>query len=197
MIENQPSIVHYKLDPAQSRFTVQAFAMGLLAGFGHSPTIGIRSFAGHVQFTPGTLAGASLHVVIKSRSLVVLDEIKEKDREEMERTMLKDLLETYSYPEITFRSTSITATRVNEHRYKARIIGDLTLHGVTRQGVWIMSLLTLDGDELRAQGTFNLRQTDYKIKPISVAAGTLKLKDELKFSFDLVGHQVRAGHPQP
>ncbi len=52
-----------------------------------------------------------------------------------------------------------------------------------------MAQVTLDGDDLRAQGDFTLKQTDYKIKPISVVGGALKLKDELKFSFDLVGHR--------
>src|SRR5262249_33614692 len=146
---------------------------------------GIRSFAGKVQFIDGTLDDASLQIVIKARSLTVIDEIKEKDREEIERTMLNEVLEAAVYPEIIFQSTSITVTRVTDHRYKARIIGDLTLHGVTRNGLWILSRIAMDGDALRTQGDFTIRQTDYQIKPVSVAAGALRLKDELKFSFDL------------
>ena len=42
------------------------------------------------------------------------------------------------------------------------------------------------GDTLRAQGEFDVRQTDFGIKPVSVAGGTLKIKDELKCSFDLL-----------
>ncbi len=34
-----------------------------------------------------------------------------------------------------------------------------------------------------------VRQTEYGIKLVSVAAGALKLKDELKFEFDLVGRK--------
>ena len=42
---------------------------------------------------------------------------------------------------------------------------------------------------LRANGEFSVRQTDYGIKPVSVAGGALKLKDELKCSFDIVARK--------
>ncbi len=189
MSENETSLVRYRLDPGRSKFTVQAFASGLLSGFGHNPTIGIRDFEGEAQFAPGLLADASLRFVIDARSLAVLDEIKEKDRAEIEQMMFDEVLETSDYREIVFQSTNITATRIAEGRYKARIIGDLKLHGITRNGIWIMSQITLEGDELHAQGDFTLKQTDYKIKLVSVAGGALKLKDELKFTFDLVGRR--------
>lgn len=188
MSENETPAIRYKLDPGQSRFYVQAFATGLLAGFGHNPTIGIRDFSGETQFEPGTLANASLRMVIEARSLTALDDVKEKDRQEIEQTMHNEVLETARYPEIVFQSTQITVTRIVEGRFKARIIGDLTLHGVTRNGLWITAQITLDGDNLRAQGDFTIKQTDYKIKLVSVAAGALKLKDEMKFTFDLAGH---------
>jgi polyisoprenoid-binding protein YceI len=189
MIETASSIVSYKLNPSQSKFTVQAFAAGLLAGFGHNPTIGIRDFTGEAQFAPNTFADASLRLAINAKSLVVLDDIKEKDKQEIERTMFDDVLETSKYPEIIFQSTSITTARIIEGRYKAKIIGNLTMHGITRNGLWILAQLTLNGNELRTQGDFTLKQTDYNIKLVSIAAGALKLKDELKFNFELVGKQ--------
>lgn len=182
------SLVSYKLDASQSKFTVQAFAAGLLAGLGHNPIIGIRDFTGEVGFSPDTFAEASLHFVVKAQSLAVLDDIKAKDKAEIEQTMHGQVLETSRFPEITFQSTSITVTRIIPGRWKAKIIGDLNLHGETRS-LWIMSHLTLDGDELRTKGDFTLRQTEYGIKLVSVAAGALKLKDELKFEFELLGRK--------
>ena len=44
-------------------------------------------------------------------------------------------------------------------------------------------------DSLRANGEFTIRQTDYRIKLVSVAGGALKLKDELKFTFDIVANR--------
>jgi hypothetical protein len=42
---------------------------------------------------------------------------------------------------------------------------------------------------LRVSGEFSLRQSDYGIKPVSFAGGALRLKDELKFKFELVGRK--------
>ena len=47
----------------------------------------------------------------------------------------------------------------------------------------------LFGDMLRASGDFTLSQTDYQIKLVSVAGGALKLKNELKFSFEIVARK--------
>ena len=48
----------------------------------------------------------------------------------------------------------------------------------------------LIGDTLRAQGEFEMRQTDFGIKLVSVAGGMLKIKNELKCSFDLLARKA-------
>jgi hypothetical protein len=45
------------------------------------------------------------------------------------------------------------------------------------------------GDMLRASGEFSLLQTDFGIAPVSVAGGAMKLKDELKFAFNIVARK--------
>ncbi len=43
------------------------------------------------------------------------------------------------------------------------------------------------GDRLtRQRRSAAIRQSDFGIKPVSVAGGTLKLKDEIDLSFDIV-----------
>lgn len=179
-------MTHYRLDAGQSRFTVQAFAEGLLSGFGHNPTIAIRGFEGEAESEGDTLEAAKLRVRVNADSLAVADDIKEKDRQEIEQLMREQVLETGRYPEIVFESTSVTASRLSGGRYRVRVIGDLTLHGVTGRNLWIQAEVKPTEDGLRAQGEFTLRQTDYQIRPVSVAGGTLKVKNELKFSFDIV-----------
>lgn len=179
-------VAHYRLDAGRSQFTVQAFAEGLLSSFGHDPVIAIRDFEGEVEFVPGTLAGARVRLSIKADSLAATESVKEKDRHEIESQMREQALEVSKYPLIVFESTSVTASRIREGRYRARVIGNLTLHGVAQPNLWIQAEVTFDGEDLRAQGEFAIRQTDYRIKPVSAVGGMLKVKNELKFKFDIV-----------
>ncbi len=181
--------VTYRLVPAQSKFTVQAFAEGLLSAFGHDPVINIQEFAGQVEFVPGTFANASLRITVNPNSLIVGEQVKEKDRVEIQQTMRDAVLETSKYPEIVFTSSNISVNRLAEGRCRIRIIGDLTMHGATQKALWISAEATLSEDNLRAQGNFSLKQTDFGIKPYSAAGGTIKLKNELKFLFDMVGEK--------
>ncbi len=190
--ETKSRVVSYRLEPEESNFTVQAFAEGLFSAFGHNPVIAIRDFSGEAKFVPATLEDASLRVTVNPDSLIVSGEVREKDRAEIERTMLNDVLETTKYPEIAFTSNSVSASRIGEGRHRARIIGDLTMHGVTQKNIWISAEVTLTEKGLRARGDFSLKQTDFGIKLVSVAGGMLKLKNELKFSFDIeAAHEPR------
>jgi polyisoprenoid-binding protein YceI len=179
----------YRLLPEQSKFTVQAFAEGLLSAFGHDPVISIKDFAGEVQFQPGTYADASLKITVNPNSLTVSNEMKEKDKQDIERTMREEVLETAKYPEIVFSSNNISVNKLAGGRCRIRIIGDLTLHGVTQKNLWISCEATVSGESIRSQGEFSLKQSDFGIKPYAAVGGTIKLKNELKFSFDIVGHQ--------
>ncbi|MFZ0594562.1 MAG: hypothetical protein WAM39_29165 [Bryobacteraceae bacterium] len=51
--------------------------------------------------------------------------------------------------------------------------------------------LTMGEDQLKAYGDFSLLQTDYGIRLVSFAGGALKVKDELKFTFDLLARWVK------
>ena len=187
--EAAPQIEHYSFDPSRSTFTVHAFAEGLFSAFGHDPVVGIKDFQGEAEFVPGTFDNASLKLKVPTASLVVLNDVKEKDRQEIERTMRKEVLETSKFPEIIFQSNNVSLSRLGEGRYRARVIGDLTLHGVTQRNVWLNGEVTFTNDGLSARGQFALKQSDYKIKLVSVAGGTLKIKNEVKGFFDIVARK--------
>ncbi len=103
--EIDKQVAHYRFVPEESTFTVQAFAEGLFSAFGHDPLIGIRDFSGEAKFVPGTFEDASVNVVINASSLAVVNDVKEKDRQEIERMMRDEVLETVKYPEISFKSS--------------------------------------------------------------------------------------------
>jgi polyisoprenoid-binding protein YceI len=181
-------VEHYAIDPDMSRFTVRAFASGLLASMGHSPTLAVRDFTGQAEFASDSLDAAALHIKIKAGSLNVTDNVSDKDRREIERTMNQEVLETARYPEISFDSSKVSASKVSEGQYMVNLVGDLSLHGVTNSQP-LSAQVALIGDTLRAHGEFSLLQTAFGIKPVSIAGGSLKLKDELKCSFDILARK--------
>jgi polyisoprenoid-binding protein YceI len=181
------SSAKYKIDPSQSRFMVKASAGGLLSFAAHDHNIAIKNFSGEVQFNYGTVEPASMHLSIKADSLAVTDKVSDSDRQKIETTMRDEVLEVGKHPEITFKTTSVSASKLEEGKYQARLTGDLTLHGTTRQLV-VNANLDFGTNTLRARGQFSLKQSAFGIKPVSVAGGTVKVKDELRLSFDIVAH---------
>ena len=65
----------------------------------------------------------------------------------------------------------------------------ITLHGVSRP-LTIAARLEFGDNSLRAQGGFNLKQSSFGIRPVSIAGGTIKVKDELKFTLRYRGPSV-------
>jgi len=177
--------VRYVLDKSASRFTVQAFATGLLSAFGHSPTIAIRDFEGEVDFVPDTYEKATLRVTIRTSTFEVLDEMKRDDREKLQRDMFDNVLEVHRFPTAIFESRQINVQKLSNLLLEARVAGDLTLHGVT-EPLAFDARVQNSSTSLRTSGEFSIRQSDYDIRPVSIAGGTLRLKDELKFRFEMV-----------
>jgi polyisoprenoid-binding protein YceI len=187
MVKPPTDAARYRIDATQSHFTVKAFAGGLLSAFAHDHNIAIRDFNGETDFTYGTVQPASLRITIKAGSLSVTDKLSSDDRQKIEGTMRDEVLEITKYPEIVFKSTGVTANKTGDGQYQARISGELTLHGVTRP-LTISAQLEFGDKTLRARGGFAVKQSSFDIKPVSVAGGTIKVKDDLKFSFDIVAH---------
>jgi polyisoprenoid-binding protein YceI len=193
-----PGIVTYVVDPRLSRFQVQAFAGGLLSALGHNPVIAIRNLAGDVSMHEGALDGnradsktlqdASVTFRVDAGSLQLKDDVAERDRREIERNMRQEVLESDRFPEITFAANRVevvdrgTPTSVN-------LDGSLTLHGQTRTQS-IPAKVTVNNGSMRAFGEFTLRQTDYNIRLVTFAAGALKIKDEVKLTFDLIARRL-------
>ena len=178
----------YVINNMVSRFTVQAFASGFLSAFGHDPKIAIRDLKGEIRFDPEHIEQSTMHLVIRADSLSVTDNISDKDRRDIEGDMRGKVLETDKYPEIVFDVSGVTVNKTDGGQSNVMLNGQLTLHGVTRPQK-VPATLAVTGDMLRAFGEFPLRQTDYNIKPISAAGGGLKVKDEVKFTFDIVARK--------
>ena len=181
---NRFAIARYRVDASQSKFMVRAFSGGLLWFKGHDHFIAVRDFSGEAQVTPGT---PSLQMTIRADSLVeTRDLFTEQQKQIINKELREIVLETAKYPEITFKSTDVTG-QIADGQFEAKIGGDLTLHGVTHRLV-IPAKVTLSGDTLRAQGEFTVSRHDYNVQATSALHGMIRVRDELRFTFDIVAH---------
>ncbi len=176
--------VRYNIDAKGSTFTIRAFATGLLAPLGHNPTISTSDFEGDVSLDPEALDQSSMRMIIHAASLNVTDDIPEKDRIEINRRMHQEVLESDSFENVVYECFRVSASKTGEGQYWVALNGDLTLHGVKRPQA-VPTRVSVQGDMLRAAGDFSIRLSDYDIQPVSALGGAIKLKDELKLSFDI------------
>jgi polyisoprenoid-binding protein YceI len=87
------------------------------------------------------------------------------------------VLDAARLPEIAFVSRSVRPAGENLYT----VDGDLTLHGVTHRLTLAVSLR--NG---HYTGSVKLKQTEFGITPISLVGGSVKVKDEIEISFDIV-----------
>jgi polyisoprenoid-binding protein YceI len=184
--------VRYLIDSKLSRFTVQAFAGGFLAGFGHNPIFAIRDFTGEAEFSPDAPAESTLCLKIQADSLQLTNDVSDKDRREIERTMKEEVIEVARYPEIRYDGTVASLSELGPSRYRVNLTGKLSLHGETRDQQLVAELSVSDTG-LRAFGNFSVVQTNFGIKLVSVAGGSLKVKDELKCTFEIAAKKQEGG----
>ncbi len=163
------------MDIAKSTLTVFAYKSGLFSFAAHDHEVAAPIASGTIDES----GQPSVAVKIDARQMRVLDpKASAKDRAEIQQTMLSDkVLDAMRYPEIAFTSTSIRPAG----RKKWTVNGNLTLHGQTHP-------VTMEVIQQYANyvGTATIKQRDFGIAPISLAGGTIKVKDEVKIQFSIV-----------
>ena len=186
-----PPAAVYKLDAARSKFVVRAFAGGALWFKGHDHIVAARDFTGEARLTPGAVSPASLTLTVRAASLAETREVFDEQQKKIIDGELRGVvLEPDKYPEITFRSTEVTVEPAGGDLFRLKIGGDLTLRGVTRH-VRIPVEVTLRGDEMRARGEFDLKRSDFKVPAASAFHGTVRVRNRLKISFDILARRDR------
>jgi polyisoprenoid-binding protein YceI len=162
------------INGAQSKVTVTAYKSGLFSFAGHDHTVSASISSGTIDETARTI-----HFTIKTADMQVLDPGEsQKNRDEIRQTMLSDkLLDAGKFPTITFHSTSVQPASTTSFTVK----GELSLHGVVRP-----VSLTVSKNGRQFAGETKLKQTDFGLTPVSVAGGTIKVKDEVKIEFLIV-----------
>lgn len=182
----------YVIDTRASRVLVQVGKSGLFKFAGHEHEVEAPLRDGRILADPEDATHASLHFAVATAALRVTGRGEPPDdvAEVQARMLGPDVLDASRYPEIVFRSSVASAKALGAGAYDVSVVGELTLHGSTRQ-VTLPARVKLAGDTLEATGVIDLRQTDYGIRPVSVA-GVVKVKNELRIEWTVV-----ARAPQP
>jgi polyisoprenoid-binding protein YceI len=66
-----------------------------------------------------------------------------------------------------------------------RLHGNLTIRGKSQPIIVPVTLTRLDDGTFRARGDYKFKQTTFGIRPVQLAGGTIKVKDEVQTEFEL------------
>jgi len=180
----------FRLDSNQSKFIAHALRGGLLWFKGHEHLVAAREFSGEAQITPDKINSSSLQLTVKTDSMVETSAaFTEPQKQIINKELREIVLEPAKYPEIVFKSTEVTGKPLANGQYDLKIRGDLTLHGVTRR-IEIPAKATLAGNSLRAIGEFSINRGDFNVKATSAFHGMVRVRDKVKFTFDIVGQRI-------
>jgi len=126
----------------------------------------------------------SVELTVDATKMQVLDPPSRRDK--VQANMLgPQVLDVEKYPTISFHSTGVieAASPTEGSAPKIWTIkGDLMLHGQTHQ----ITVSTERLDANRFTGSAPVKQTAFGITPIRVAAGAVRVRDEVDITFDII-----------
>lgn len=183
--------VSYSVDLQKSKIEIQVGREGFLKTFGHDHLISATQFSGEVRLAQPNVAESSVSLSVDAKSLSVLDPSEpEKDRNEVQKTMLgEQVLDVARFPQIEFVSSSVKSLPKKGDTFQLQVEGTLSLHGVKKPATVAVRVQVTEDGTLTAFSEITLLQTDYGITPIKVGGGTVRVKDNLKLTFQIVAHK--------
>jgi polyisoprenoid-binding protein YceI len=189
----------YAIDSKLSRIELQLRADGPLMRLGHSHVIIAQQLSGEVWLHPQPERSA-LQLVIPVESLLVDDpreraaagegfaeplegEARSGTREHM---LGETQLDGAHYPQLTLRSLRVR--EVSSDARAAVIDLKVTLRAHTSQ-LSVPLRWQLQGEQLRASGTLEFKQTDLGLEPYSALLGALRVADRIAARFEIVARR--------
>jgi len=168
--------------PGRGFFRVHTDTGGLFGAFGHEHVIEAMKIEGCAAVDARNLAQSSVKLTFNAADVRVMDPKESADdRAKVQKTMETDVLRVSEYPRIAFESTGV----MEESSGHFRVAGLLTIRGKAIPVVIPVTVTRLDDGSYRVVGAYKFKQTQFGIQPIRLAAGTVRVKDEVRTEFDL------------
>ena len=182
----------FAVDPQSSRALIEVGKSGAFSFAGHLHEVEAPIASGVVHLDPADPSHGDVRLEFDAAAMRVTGKGDPPgDVPKVQEVMLgEQVLDVRRYPKITLESTSVSAASAKgagATSFDLTITGKMALHGATQPFKAPVSA-HLDGTTLTATGNFSIKQTDFGIKPISVA-GVVNVKDALNLTFSIVARE--------
>jgi len=152
-----------------------------------------NDITGNVTFNVGDLSTLTGSVTVSTASIKTGIDLRD------EHLRSDNWLDAESYPEINFNIKSISDVQsIESNKLTAKITGDFTVHGVTKEITTDVTMMYLDeseqtkkrapGDLLGVQATFNITLSDYEIDNMVLGQ---KVSDNIEVGVNIVGSNAK------
>ena len=183
----------YEVDSRSSQLSILVFRGGKLSRLGHNHVMTSRDVSGRAWVHP-EFARSGFELSFPVMQLVVDDpqarsaagsdfppDIPQSDKDGTRKNMLKpEVLDGEHYPEVRLRSARVGGTLE-----APQLTAHITIKDASRD-VEVPVKIAVAGAQLTASGEFDILQTQFGMKPFSVALGALEVQDRLHIEFKVV-----------
>ena len=187
----------YEVDSRASQLAILVYRGGKFARLGHNHVMTSQNVTGRAWVHP-EFARSGFELSFPVGQLVVDDaearraaggdfppDIPQSDKDGTRKNMLKpEVLDGEHYPDVKLRSAKIGGTL-----QAPQVTAHITIKDASRD-VEVPVKLAIEGTKLRASGEFDILQTQFNIKPFSVALGALEVQDRLHIKFTIVASKL-------
>jgi polyisoprenoid-binding protein YceI len=186
----------YEVSPQSSQLAIYVFRGGKFSRLGHNHVMTSRDLTGRAWVHP-QFARSGFELSFPVAQLVVDDaearraagadfppDIPQSDKDGTRKNMLKpDVLDGERYPQVQLRSAKVGGTME-----APQVTAQITIKDQSRE-VEVPVKLAVTGEQLTASGEFDILQTEFGMKPFSVALGALEVQDRLHIKFKIVAEK--------
>jgi polyisoprenoid-binding protein YceI len=183
----------FQVDSTRSRAVIAVGKTGAFSFIaGHTHEVVATRLTGIIRVDRDAPTDSSVRLEIDTRALTVTGkgdppEDVPKVQEAMQSAKVLDVAR---FPSIRFESTNVTVKSQTAATLDLTVGGRITLRDITR-AVAVPVHVAFENGALTANGILSIKQSDYGIKPVSVA-GAVAVKDALAISFTVIGRERTA-----
>ncbi len=189
----------YRIAPAESSLRILVYRGGTMVRLGHNHVISSADLQGQI-WRGATAETSGFEMEVPVNTLIVDDNAARSEEGEdfplnvsedakvgTKANMLRPtLLDGERYPEISIRAIRITGSAASPD-----VVASMRIKDQTRE-IRLPVSLTETESALAIQGSFEIRQSDFGITPLSIAMGALTVQDTVKIKFRLVARATPA-----